>query len=98
MLVNLRCRSTYSPAKQISSWSLHFDSILDDLNLHGNSRQHCLLQTVKFIKTPPSTTFHQSYEDPTHRLHINALKLIKKIFTAFCALITFLYDTFEQIQ
>lgn len=41
---------------------------LNILDLLGDSRQHSLLQTVKFVKAAPSAHLAQTHEDTTHGL------------------------------
>lgn len=65
----------YLSPKQLSGRQLALECSLYCLYLHGHSRQHRFLQTIKLIKTTPGPTFHQTNEDTTHGLDINTLKI-----------------------
>ena len=48
---------------------------LDGLDLHGDGRQHSLLQSVELIEAAPCPTLDDADEDTTHALHINTLHM-----------------------
>ena len=58
-------------------WESVLDGVLDDLDLHGDGRQHGLLQTVELIKAAPCSTLDQTDEDTAHRLHIYTLTTVE---------------------
>ena len=47
---------------------------LDGLDLHGDGREHGLLQSVELIEAAPGPTLDDPNEDPSHALHINTLQ------------------------
>lgn len=49
------------------------ESRLDGLDLHGDCREHCLLQSVELIEAPPGPTLDDANEDTPHALHIDTL-------------------------
>ena len=67
--------NVYLSSKQLNGGQLTLEYSLYGLYLHGHSRQYRFLQTIELIKTAPGTTLHQTNEDTTQGLDINALKI-----------------------
>lgn len=63
----------YLFAQEVTGVSVLPQRVLNGLDLHGHSRQHGFLQTIKLVEAAPSATLYQPHEDTTHRLHVDAL-------------------------
>ena len=68
--------SLYLSAKEEAGGSAASEGGLDGLDLHGDGRENCLLQSVELIEAAPGSALNNADEDPPHALHINALWLM----------------------
>ena len=62
-------------SEELTGGGVASEGSLDGLDLHGDSREHGLLQSVELIKTAPRPTLDDPNEDTTHTLHINTLMI-----------------------
>lgn len=60
--------------EQIARLLVMLQRVLDGLDLHGDGRQHRLLQAVELVEAAPGAALDQAHEDPAHRLHVDALE------------------------
>ena len=61
---------------------------LDGLDLHGDCREHGLLQSVELIEAAPCSTLDDADEDTTHALHINTLRMRRDLTSRYETLIS----------
>lgn len=61
-------------ARQLNGGFLVLESILYGLYVNREGTQNALLESVELIEASPRSTFHQTDENPVHRLHVDSLK------------------------
>ena len=66
---------THLSIEQLTGRGTVPDGSLDGLDLHGDSREHRLLQPIELIEAAPGSTLHQPNEDTPHGLNINPLRV-----------------------